>query len=116
LIYSDLDTVCFTREVLPVFVTNCGVIGCHDQQSASAGYVLTDYNSIVKGVIPYNPEKSIIYKAIIGKGASLMPPGNALSQNDRILIRVWIGQGAVNTSCPVGSLNPGNNSLLIVNN
>jgi len=59
-----------------------------------------DYTSILKAVTPYNAEKSVAYQAITGKGfKQLMPPGIPLSENDRILIRVWIDQGAVNTTC-----------------
>ena len=101
LAYSDLDTVCFERDILPVFNKNCGVMGCHDRSSASAAFVFTDYNSIIKSITPFNPDKSLVYKALIGKGASPMPPGNLLKENERMLIRVWIGQGAKNTTCSV---------------
>jgi hypothetical protein len=111
-IYSDLDTICFKRDILPVFSSNCGVIGCHDGPSSSAGLVLTDYNSIIKGIIPLKPNKSIVYKSLIGKGASPMPPGNPLSEHERMLIRIWIDQGAENTACSARVTIPGKISLL----
>lgn len=98
--YSGLDKVCFEKDVLPFFINNCGVAGCHDQQTRSGSYELVDYKSIMKGVIPFKPEKSILYKSITGKGASFMPPGQELTENEILLINVWIGQGAKNINCP----------------
>jgi hypothetical protein len=115
-IYSELDTVCFKRDILPVLSSNCGVIGCHDAASSSAGFVLTDYKSIIKGVIPLNSGKSIVYKSLIGKGVSPMPPGNPLSKNERMLIRIWIDQGAENTACSEGVSLPPKTSRLNVSN
>jgi hypothetical protein len=114
-IYSNLDAICFERDILPIFTINCGIIGCHDRQSAFANYVFIDYSSISKGVIPFNPEKSIAYRSIIGKEETLMPPGHALSESERILIRVWIGQGAANTTCTAGFATPEKPSQTINN-
>ena len=50
--FDALETVCFVRDVLPVFRASCGVTGCHDQQTATEGYVFTDYAGILKGVVP----------------------------------------------------------------
>jgi hypothetical protein len=100
LIYSKLETVCFEKDILPVCIKNCAVAGCHDQHSRSGSYKFTDYDSILKGVIPFKPEKSIVYKAITGKGVTSMPPGRELAEKERLLITIWIGQGAVNTKCP----------------
>lgn len=80
-------------------------MGCHDQNSDNK-YVFTDYKSIVKGIVPRDPYKSAVYKSIISDGVSLMPPGRALPENQRILIRVWIGQGADSTTCPLAFAHP----------
>jgi hypothetical protein len=49
----------------------------------------------MKSITPFNAQKSTAYKAITGKGfVQLMPPSGALQEKDRILIRVWIDQGA----------------------
>jgi len=106
LIYSKQDTVCFEKDILPVFLNNCSVAGCHDQQTGSGGYIFTDYNSIMKGIIPFKAEGSIVYKSIIGEGASFMPPGQELLENEKILIRKWIGQGANKTICLTNIANP----------
>lgn len=97
---SELDKVCFQRDVLPIFQNSCGTTNCHDQRG-NEGYSFTDYASIVKAVKPFNPYKSKAYLAITGKAfTQFMPPSRALSQDQRILIRVWIEQGAENTTCP----------------
>jgi uncharacterized membrane protein len=98
LLVANLKPVCYDTEIAPIFLTKCA--GCHDQNKSRGGIGLYDYNSILKTVTPYNAQKSKSYLSITGKGfAQLMPPGGALSENDRILIRVWIDQGAKNTVC-----------------
>ena len=86
--YSDIKSI----------LTKCSSkAGCH-QPGGENKYVFTDYASIYKSVTtPGNAQKSPVYKAITGKGfMQLMPPGNLkpLSENQRILIRNWIDQGA----------------------
>jgi hypothetical protein len=54
----------------------------------------------MKGITPFNAQKSKVYQAITGKAfVQLMPPSGALTENERILIRVWIDQGAVKSTC-----------------
>ena len=98
--YTKMDTVCFEKDILPVLIKNCGVAGCHDQQTRSGGYKFADYTSIIKGIKPFKPEESILLKSIIGKGASPMPPGQPLPINEKRKITIWIGQGAEYTRCP----------------
>jgi hypothetical protein len=97
--YAALNAVCFEKDVLPFFKRNCSVAGCHDQQTGSGSYIFVDYNSIIKSVVPFEPEKSIVYKSILGNGVSKMPPGLELDENEIQLINIWIGQGAGNTVC-----------------
>lgn len=107
---TTLDKVCYERDIAPIFLRSCATTGCHDQQTSEGGYSFTDYNSVMKAITPFDAQKSTAYKAITGKGfMQLMPPAGALSQNERILIRVWIDQGAVNDpACipSVGGINP----------
>lgn len=96
---ATLDKVCFQRDVLPIFQNSCGTTNCHGSKGRG-GYSFTDYTSIMKAVSAGNPYKSKAYLAITGKGfTQLMPPSGALSQKERILVRVWIEQGAENTTC-----------------
>ena len=95
---SNLKQVCFDTQIAPIFINNCG--SCHSASRSKGGFSFVDYNSILQSVTPYNAEKSTAYQAITGKAfKQLMPPGIPLSENDRILIRVWIDQGALNTTC-----------------
>lgn len=97
---ATLTKVCYQTEIGPIFLRSCGTTGCHDSGKKEAGYSFTDYTSVMKAITPFNAQKSKAYKAITGKGfVQLMPPGGALSENERILIRVWIDQGAENTTC-----------------
>ena len=100
--HDDLNSatfakVCYQTEIGPIFLRSCGTTGCHDAQRGKGGYTFTDYTSVMRAITPFNAQKSTAYKAITGKGfIQLMPPAGALSENERILIRVWIDQGAVN--------------------
>ncbi|MCX6229563.1 MAG: hypothetical protein NTV75_10420 [Bacteroidia bacterium] len=95
---ATLKPVCFDTEIAPIFVNNCA--SCHNRSHMEAGYSYADYNSIMKSITPFESQNSKAYQAITGKGfKQLMPPNSALSENDRILIRVWIDQGAKYTIC-----------------
>lgn len=97
---ATLAPVCFDTEIAPIFLNKCAT--CHGQDKSRGGLALYDYNSILKSVTPFNAQKSTAYKAITGKGfTQLMPPDGALSENERILIRIWIDQGAKNTICTI---------------
>ncbi len=71
---GDSSQICFQRDILPIFLSNCAMSGCHDAQSHKGGYVLTSYATITeKGIKPYRPEKSKIYKVLIGSGDRIAP-------------------------------------------
>ena len=113
---SSLNKVCFQRDVLPIFQNSCGTSNCHSATRGKAGLVLTDYTSIMKAITPSDPYKSKAYQAITGKGfTQLMPPSGALSENERILIRVWIQQGAANTTCSTSVVNNASGNGLTLN-
>jgi hypothetical protein len=92
-------TVCFESNVLPIFVSMCGKAGCHDAQSHKEGYILTTYANIVsKGVKPGNANESEIYKVLFKDGEDKMPPDATMTQAQKDSIKVWINQGAKNTT------------------
>ncbi len=104
---DQMPEVCFTEQVLPIFQNSCGTSGCHDSRG-EAGYVFTDYASIMKAISPGNADKSKAYKAMTST-FQLMPPNNALPIDKRTIIRLWIEQGAKETTCGVpitGGTNP----------
>jgi uncharacterized membrane protein len=97
---ADLNKVCYDRDIAPIFQNSCSTTGCHDRQGGESEYVFSDYNSVMKTITPFDAQKSKAYKAITGKGfVQLMPPSGALTEQERILIRVWIDQGAEHTTC-----------------
>lgn len=95
---DQMAQVCFQEQVLPIFQNSCATSGCHSGTHGAGGYVFTDYASIMKAINPGNADKSAAYEAITSK-FQVMPPGNALPKDKRTLIRLWIEQGAENSSC-----------------
>ncbi len=79
--------------------------GCHNGGNES-GFDFTTYNGILSSVVPGQPLKSLSYKAITALwGEMAMPPDQPLSEQNRILIRMWIEQGAGDFDCS-GQGNP----------
>lgn len=101
----DDTTICFSRDILPVFIAGCARPGCHDAVSRQDGYELTDWQHIVsKGVVPYNADASELYEVITEtRDDKRMPqaPNPRLSSEQIALIRRWINEGAKDgTDCP----------------
>jgi hypothetical protein len=103
---NPADTgICFERDILPIFISNCAKGGCHDAATRSDGYRLTDYNSIVNSddFEPGNAEDTKIYEAITDDdNDDRMPkaPNPRLLATQISLIRRWINEGAKNgTNC-----------------
>ena len=98
---------CFTRDILPILVSNCAKSGCHDEATHKAGYNFADYAHSVLAVSPGNPAASRLYLAITGsgdgKGAAddIMPPApnSPLSTAQIDSISAWIKYGALNETC-----------------
>lgn len=95
---SEFDTVCFEREILPLFANSCGTTGCHDAASSKDGYDFTTYDGIIQAVKPFDANGSKAYRAITGRW-EMMPPSGPLSKDLRTKIWLWIEQGAEATSC-----------------
>jgi hypothetical protein len=92
-------SICFERDILPVFQSNCAMSGCHNAGSAEDGYVLDNYANIVrKGITPGNAAGSKIWKSIaIETGDDRMPRNAApLPAATQDLIKRWINAGAKN--------------------
>ena len=97
---SQLPDVCFQTEILPIFKSNCALSGCHG--GGGHGPSLSSYAGIMEGVTPGKPEKSRVYRVLsnVWSVESMMPPDRPLSEENRSKIRVWIEQGAKDTTCP----------------
>ena len=97
---TDVPTVCFESEVLPIFTNSCAISGCHDGGGRESQMALNNYTDISRSVVPGNPNSSSLYKAIISTwGENKMPPDRPISLDNRTIIRLWIEQGAALTTC-----------------
>lgn len=100
---GNTDTgICFQRDILPIFISNCAQSGCHDAISRQDGYQFTDYNSITaKNFVPGNANATELYEKITeDKADKIMPPPPAspLTTTQKDLIARWINEGAKNTT------------------
>lgn len=99
---ANMPEVCFTGDVLPIFVNNCAIAGCHDGAGRESRMPLNNYADIVREITPGNPNGGRLYQTIIAKWINKMPPRQPLSLENREKIRIWIEQGAIESSaaCP----------------
>lgn len=95
---ANIPEVCFTGDILPIFRTNCAISGCHNGGGESETSLYT-YTDIIRDITPGNPDASKLYQTIISKWGALMPPDKPLSLENRTKIRLWIEQGANQTTC-----------------
>lgn len=93
---DQFPEICFQDQVLPIFQNSCA--SCHGSTKGEAGLDFSNYAGIMKATSPGNPDKSKVYQAITST-FQLMPPDNALPKEKRTLIRLWIDQGAKETTC-----------------
>jgi len=93
--------ICFERDILPVFQSNCAKSDCHDATAHRGGYVLDNYTDIIKkGIVPGNPAASVIWQSVSMNifDVEVMPknaPG--LTADELTQIRSWIAAGAVDS-------------------
>lgn len=94
-------SICFERDILPLFVSNCAKSGCHNAQSHEDGYVLESYATIMKkGIVPGNIAGSKIWESITtNSGEEGKMPLNApeLTSAQLDLIKRWIVAGATDS-------------------
>ncbi len=94
---TNAPGICFERDILPIFVSNCAKSGCHDAGSHEEGYVLDNYQNIIKkGIVPGNVAASKIYESVMpGNDDDKMPkdaPPLTAVQLDKL--KQWIAAGA----------------------
>jgi mono/diheme cytochrome c family protein len=90
-------TLCFDRDILPIFLSQCAKSGCHDAAEHEKGYILDSYDNIIKkGIAPGNALGSTIYKSVAGYTEELMPEGAPpLTATQLDLLKRWIDAGAI---------------------
>jgi hypothetical protein len=88
---TDMAPVPFTQVQL-IYSSYCGK--CHGGGKGGESRLdLTGYTGIRNSVVPFNSSKSKSYQSMIST-IQIMPPDVALPTNERILVRLWIDQGA----------------------
>jgi hypothetical protein len=100
--------LCFERDILPIFISNCAKSGCHDAASAQDGYVFTSYQTITaKKFRAGDPGETELYEKITEHDSRkiMPPPPNAPLTSDQISkIGRWITMGAPKTTgCSTGN-------------
>ena len=90
-------TVCFTDNILPIFVSKCSMSGCHEPNTRLGDF--TTYDGIMKKVVAKHPLRSSIYTKIDGLNPSMPPKKNVqLTDQEKFMIKAWISMGALNQS------------------
>ena len=91
LTYCDTVTVSFSSQIQPIFTQNCSTSGCHDSNSASAGYTTDSYTEIKNNA-------DIFMKTIKHEnGVSAMPKFQPKLADSLITqLECWIAQGKLN--------------------
>ncbi len=95
-------SVCFQRDVLPIFIGSCAKPGCHDPITNAEGYDLSTYSNIIsKGLVKYNSSASYLYTICVS-GEMPTYPTPKLDSTQLSFIKRWIEKGAPNdTNCIV---------------
>ncbi|HTN46243.1 MAG TPA: c-type cytochrome domain-containing protein [Flavipsychrobacter sp.] len=100
---NAVDTaLCFERDILPIFISNCAKSGCHDAATREEGYEFTSYATITsKKFKPGDLNDTELWEKINEDDADdIMPPlpNASLTTEQKMLIRNWILRGAPNTA------------------
>jgi len=84
----------FKDDVMPVLKDNC--TRCHGDggKRAKGGVNLTTFAAVSKSIKAGEPDKSRLYKSLVGKGARQMPPKSSLADKEVDLVKAWIAAGA----------------------
>ena len=99
------SAVCFTRDILPMLISNCTMAECHDAIDPEEDVDLTSYTSIMQGseriVRAGNPAESKLYRSLIetDRDEVMPPPPRSLTADQIALIARWIREGARNRDC-----------------
>jgi hypothetical protein len=98
----DPDVLYFEKDILPIFVSNCAISGCHNAATATNGVVLDNFENIISTgeIEPFDLNDSEVYEVITEDDPDkVMPPTGKLSNAQINLIATWILQGAQDLEC-----------------
>ncbi len=95
------DEEFFTKQVRPILEANCFQCHSHTAKKAKGGLMLDARASALKGgdsgpaLVPGNPDKSLILKAVgYGDDELRMPPKGKLPETKIAVLREWVQRGA----------------------
>lgn len=98
-----IPNICFSRDVLPIFISKCTTSGCHSaNQSGNRRGVsdFTTYDGIMTRVKAYHPLLSDVYTKCTGSNPSMpKSPVSKLTSTELDYIKYWIHTGAKNSDC-----------------
>lgn len=95
---QDKDARFFDKQVVPILRKRC--LGCHNEELKNGNVSVLDRASLLKGgprgpaIVPGDPERSVLIKAIRHDGEVKMPPGPKLSPRDVKTLTEWVRRGA----------------------
>lgn len=102
----DIRGVCFERDVLPIFQSNCTQSGCHNADDRKDGYDLSSYDGITaNGIDTLDYRNSKLYQVLVTLDAEdRMPqhPYGRLGDAQIMTIALWIAEGARASTCNEG--------------
>ncbi len=108
---AESGPVSYYRQIRPIFQAQCW--GCHQPAQAKGGYVMTEFEALLKGgesgepaIVPGKPDESPLVDLITPLGDTAeMPKGKPPLKPEQIeLIKLWIKQGARDDSPPTEKL------------
>jgi mono/diheme cytochrome c family protein len=95
---SPKDVRFFDRRVAPILQRRC--VACHNQELRDGGISFLDRDSLLKGgsrgpaIVPGDPERSVLIRAIRHNSDPQMPPGPKLPAKDIASLTEWVRRGA----------------------
>jgi hypothetical protein len=95
------SNVSFSQHIFPVYNIKCNNSGCHNDESRAGGVSLTSWANATdpRIVVKGDPSTSVLVWSIDRlAGAKWMPPNGypGLTEPQRIGIKTWIAEGALN--------------------
>ena len=92
------DAQFFERRVTPILKRRCS--GCHNAELKDGGISVFDRASLLKGgprgpaVVPGDPERSVLVRAIRHNSEPQMPPGPKMPSSEIKTLIEWVRRGA----------------------
>jgi mono/diheme cytochrome c family protein len=91
---TEAPKALFARDIQPILKASC--VSCHAGASAAGGLDLSEPKALMRSITKGNPEKSELYRRIMGlDGKQRMPKGfHPLTDPQIQAVRDWISEGA----------------------